>query len=80
MITKDQALVYLARAYLDSKVQWRIYLETIGDCVETRVTMIKAETKYETLAQAYVDCGVVTWNDIHNSWFYNTKIVVPSEA
>ena len=80
MITKDIALVNLARAYLDSKVQWKIYLETIGMDVETRVPMIKAETKYDTLAQAYVDCGVLRWDDIHNSWFYNTKIKVPSES
>ena len=80
MITKDQALINLARAALDSKAAWAIYLECMGDnAFDTRGHHVRTEAKYDTLCQSYVDCGVVTWNEISESWFHTAKIVLATD-
>ena len=81
MITKDQALINLARAALDSKSAWAIYLECMGDnAFDTRGHHVRTEAKYDALCQAYVDCGVVTWTEISESWFHTAKIVLATDA
>ena len=81
MITKEQAMINLARAALDSKSAWTIYLECMGDnAFDTRGHHVRTEAKYDALCQAYVDCGVVTWNDISLSWFHTAKIVLATDA
>ena len=81
MITKEQALINLARAALDSKSAWAIYLECMGDnAFDTRGHHVRTEAKYDVLCQAYVDCGVVTWTEISTAWFHNAKIVLATDA
>ena len=81
MITKEKAMINLAHAALDSKVAWTIYLECMGDnAFDTRGRHVRTEAKYDTLSQAYVDCGVVTWDDISTSWFHNAKIALATDA
>ena len=81
MITKEQAMINLARAALDSKSAWAIYLECMGDnAFDLRGHHVRTEAKYDTLCQAYVDCGVVTWHEIGESWFCHAKIVLATDA
>ena len=56
MITKDQAMINLARASLDSKSAWTIYLECMVDnAFDTRGHHVRTEARYDALCQAYVD-------------------------
>ena len=81
MISKEQAIINLARASLDSKSAWTIYLECIGDTgFDMRGHHVRTEAKYDALCQAYVDCGVVTWTEISDSWFHTAKIVLSTDA
>lgn len=81
MITKDQAMINLARAALDSKSAWTIYLECMGDnAFDTRGHHVRTEARYDILCQAYVDCDIVTWNEISTAWFHNAKIVLATDA
>lgn len=81
MITKEKALINLARAALDSKSAWAIYLECMGDnAFDTRGHHVRTEARYDMLCQAYVDCDIVTWNDISTAWFHNAKIVLATDA
>ena len=79
MITKDQAITKLAKASLDSKVAWLIYLEADMEDRVAWIDHIRAEAKMDTMKQAYVDCGILTWDDIQTAWFYNAKIVLPTD-
>lgn len=81
MITKDQAMINLARAALDSKAAWAVYLECMGgSAFDTLRHHVKTEAKYDALCHAYVDCDIVTWNDISTAWFHNAKIVLATDA
>ena len=80
MITKEKALINLARAALDSKSAWAIYLECMGDnAFDTRGHHVRTEARYDILCQAYVDCDIVTWNEISTAWFHNAKIVLATD-
>ena len=79
MLTKEQAITKLAKASLDSKVAWLIYLEASHDDKAVWADHMRAEAKMDTMKQAYVDCGILTWDDIQAAWFYNAKIVLPHE-
>jgi hypothetical protein len=80
MITKEQAIYNLARASLDSKSAWAIYLECMGDnAFDTRGHHVKLRPRMRVLCQAYVDCGVVTWAEISTAWFHNAKIVLATD-
>ena len=79
MITKDQAMINLARAASDSKSAWAIYLECMVDnAFDTRGHHVRTEAKYDALCQAYVDCDIVTWTEISKAWFHNAKIALPT--
>jgi hypothetical protein len=81
MITKEKALINLARAALDSKSAWAIYLECMGDnAFDTRGHHVRTEARYDILCQAYVDCDIVTWTEISTAWFHNAKIVLATDA
>ena len=81
MITKEKAMINLARAALDSKSAWAIYLECMGDnAFDARGHHVGTEAKYDALCLAYVDCDVVTWADISESWFHTAKIVLATDA
>ena len=81
MITKDQAMINLARASLDSKAAWAIYLECVGgNPFDTLRHHVKTEAKYDALCQAYVDCDIVRWTDISTAWFHNAKIVLATDT
>jgi len=80
MITKEKALINLARAALDSKSAWTIYLECMVDnAFDTRGHHVRTEARYDILCQAYVDCDIVTWNEISTAWFHNAKIVLATD-
>jgi hypothetical protein len=77
MLTKEQAITNLAKVSLDAKVAWLIYLEAGYDDKRAWVDHIRAEAKMDTMKQAYVDCEILTWDDIRNAWFYNVKVEKP---
>ena len=74
MLTKEQAITNLAKVSLNSKVTWLVYLEASYDDKVAWVDHIRAEAKMDTMNQAYVDCGILTWDDIRNAWFYDVRI------
>ena len=78
MLTKEQAITNLAKVSLNSKVTWLVYLEAAGDDKMAWADHIRAEANMDTLKQAYIDCGVLTWHDIQTAWFYNVRIEIPS--
>jgi hypothetical protein len=59
-ITKEQAITNLTIARLKSQVTLMIYIDS-GTGHEDHV---RAGTKYCTMRETYIQCGVLTWDDI----------------
>ena len=78
MITKEQALNNLARAYFADKVEWKILMNSGAD-LDQRMRYGRVNEKYETLRTAYLECNVIEWEDIDNAWWYGIKLERPIE-
>ena len=78
MITKEQALNNLARAYFADKVEWKILMNS-GMDFEQRTRYNRANEKYETLRTAYLECNVIEWDDLDGTWWYDIKLERPVE-
>ena len=78
MITKEQALNNLGRAYFADKVEWKIFMNS-GVDLDQRMRYGRANEKYETLRTAYLECNVIQWDDIDNAWWYGIKLERPIE-
>ena len=76
MITKDEALNNLARAYFQDKVEWKIFMNS-GVDLDQRMRYGRANEKYETLRTAYLECNVIEWEDIDSAWWYDIKLERP---
>jgi hypothetical protein len=60
-ITKEQAINNLTIAKLKSQVDWAMYIDT--DITTGHEEHVRSETKYYTLREAYIACGVLTWDE-----------------
>ena len=78
MITKEQALNNLARAYFADRVEWKILMNSGAD-LDQRMRYGRVNEKYETLRTAYLECNVIEWDDIDNAWWYGIKLERPIE-
>ena len=76
MITKEQALNNLARAYFADKVEWKIFMNS-GVDLDQRMRYGRVNEKYETLRTAYLECNVIEWEDIDSAWWYGIKLERP---
>ena len=79
MITKDEALNNLARAYFQDKVEWKIWMHAAHSDLDQRLRYGRVNEKYETLRTAYLECNVIEWDDIDNAWWYGIKLERPIE-
>ena len=69
MITKDQALYNITKAYLDYKVASRLFWDdnAYGDTTlqgTIRREYFNANARYDAMGAAYIDCDVLTWPEI----------------
>ena len=69
MITKDQAIYNVTKAYLDYKVASRLYWDdsAYGDAslqATIRREYYNANARYDAMTSAYIDCDILTWPDI----------------
>ncbi len=77
MITKDEALDNLARAYFAEKVEWKLFMNSSHADVEQRCKYIRASEKWDAMRSAYLECNVIEWNDIEDSWWFGIKLERP---
>jgi len=61
-VTKEQAIANLTIAKLQSQIAWTVYVDWDAKYDEH----VRAETKYETMREIYIQCGVLTWDDIQS--------------
>ena len=59
-VTKEQAIANLTIAKLQAQMAWTIYV----DWDTNQYDHIRAEAKYDTMREIYIQCGVLTWDDI----------------
>lgn len=58
-VTKEQALINLTKAKLKSVVTWTLYVDLGADYDDH----LRAEAKYYTMRETYIECGVMTWDE-----------------
>ena len=63
MITKAQAIYNISKAYLDYSVANRLYWDTLSTRDTEREYHI-ATTEYRTMRQCYLECDVLTYDEI----------------
>ena len=81
MITKEQALYNVTKAYLEYKIFGRLFWDDRsgdGDVQsQTRRDYFKADARFETMGAAYMDAGLLVWADIdaiqHRYFVENVK-------
>jgi hypothetical protein len=61
-VTKEQAIANITIAKLQSQIAWTVYVDWDAKYDEH----VRAETKYETMREIYIQCGVLTWDDIQS--------------
>ena len=62
MLTKDQAIYNLSKAYLEYLVSSRLYWDGAPSTEAERDYYTKSE-HYNTMRRAYIDCDVVTYSE-----------------
>jgi hypothetical protein len=71
MITKEQAIYNVTKAYLEYKVFGRLFWDDRSGDIDvqsqTRRDYFKADARYDTMAEAYIHCGVLTWTEIETA-------------
>ena len=67
MISKDEALYNLTVAHIEMRMHWQLWLDTTAPELQqkTHGNCRGAESKYNALKQAYIDCGVVSYDDTY---------------
>ena len=76
MITKEQALNNLGRAYFADVIEWKILVNSPHD-LEQRTRYHRANEKYTTLRAVYLDCDLIEFDDIEGAWWYDIKLERP---
>jgi hypothetical protein len=68
MITKEQAIYNVTKAYLDYKLKGRLFWDDRSADADVRQQTqreyFRADTVFETLSRAYVECGLLGWADV----------------
>lgn len=66
MITKAEATYNISKAYLDYSVANRLYWDTLSTRDTEREYHI-ATTEYHTMRQCYLECDVLTMDEIESA-------------
>ena len=80
MITKAQAIYNISKAYLDYSVANRLYWDTLSTRDTEREYHI-ATTEYRTMRQCYLECDVLTYDEIDSATDkkYKLEKIQPAE-
>ena len=70
---KAKALHNLARAYFVAKVDFELFLKS-SDCNDVVIQYRVSQTIYDTMLSAYLDCNIVSWDDISKSTYTKMQI------
>ena len=62
MLTKEQAIYNLSKAYLDSLVSNRLYWDNTPSIEADREYYVRRE-HYDTMRRAYIECDIVTYTE-----------------
>ena len=81
MITKEQAIYNVTKAYLEYKVFGRLFWDDRSGDIDVRSQTqrdyYKADARFETMGAAYMDAGLLVWADIdaiqHRYFVENVK-------
>jgi hypothetical protein len=81
MITKDQAIYNLSKAYLERLVANRLFWDNTA-CLEADREYYERTTRFETMRKAYIDCDLVTYTEVNDATEnkYTLEKVKPSET
>lgn len=72
-ITKEQALLNLTKAKLLSQVAWAMYIDhELQNALYDEY--IKADAKYYAMREAYMDCGLLEWDDVKTMSTYTVAL------
>ena len=69
MITKEQAIYNVTKAYLDYKVASRLFWDDLAYSDTSLQATIRREyynanARYDAIGAAYIDCEILTWPEI----------------
>ncbi len=62
MISKDQAIYNLSKAYLERLVSNRLFWDNTA-CLEADREYYEKTTKFETMRKAYIECDIMTYTE-----------------
>jgi hypothetical protein len=80
MISKDEAIYNISKAFLEYRVANRLYWD-FPSSIETERDYNKALTKYITLRECYLNCDVLTYAEIDAAaeGKYKLEVIKPEE-
>jgi len=64
MLTKEQALYNLSKAYLERLCANRLFWDNVP-CYDTERDYYAKSERYDTMRRAYIDCDVMTYDEAH---------------
>ena len=68
MITKEQAIYNVTKAYLEYKVFGRLFWDDISGDIDVRSQTqrdyYKADARFDAMGTAYMEAGLLVWDDI----------------
>ena len=81
MLTKEQAIYNLSKAYLDSLVSNRLYWDNTPSIEADREYYVRRE-HYDTMRRAYIECDIVTYTEASEATDrkYTLAKIEPSET
>ena len=59
-ISKEQALINISKARLQKMVAFQLYIDNTLNA-GLHAEYVRSESKYFTLSDAYIDCGIITY-------------------
>tara|TARA_R110000822_G_scaffold185055_1_gene324291 strand:+ start:226 stop:471 length:246 start_codon:yes stop_codon:yes gene_type:complete len=62
MLTKDQAIYNLSKAYLERLIANRLFWDNTA-CLEADREYYEKTTKFETMRKAYIECDIMTYTE-----------------
>ena len=62
MISKEQAIYNLSKAYLERLVANRLFWDNTA-CLEADREYYERTTRFETMRKAYIECDIVTYTE-----------------
>ena len=81
MLTKDEALYNLSKAYLERLIANRLYFDN-ASCLESDRGYYESTTRFETMRKAYIDCDLMTYTEAREATEskYKLEKVEPSQT